>query len=171
MSTDSLVSSPSATSFVGLLFGLIAFSDISALGSGEAARRHWDIQAPSRLAFFMGLSAYTYIFKPRWNNRFEDMSIQEERIAGVKTGLVFTWAFFELVTWFWVCYFISGVLRIFLLKFSYVGLYPPSGREERCTVEIGTGDGGEGAPRAGKASVKVAVEILSVELHVMKALA
>ncbi|KAF8453759.1 increased loss of mitochondrial DNA protein 1 [Kalaharituber pfeilii] len=102
VSADSLVSSPSATSFVGLLFGLIAFSDMSALGSGEAARGHWDIQAPSRLAFFMGLSAYTYILRPRRNNRFEEMSIQEEQIAGVRTGLVFTWAFFELVTWFWV---------------------------------------------------------------------
>lgn len=107
----SLESSPAATAFAGLLLGFLAFVDLTALTSstarGDASREHWEIQAPSRLIVFMGLTAYTYVFKPSRTTRFVPLTAEEERLAGLKTGAVFTWAFFEMVWWFWVSFLVS----------------------------------------------------------------
>ncbi|RPB28674.1 hypothetical protein L211DRAFT_777988 [Terfezia boudieri ATCC MYA-4762] len=102
----SLESSPAVTAFAGLLLGFLGFVDFTSLASSAAvrdvSREHWEIQAPSRLIAFMGLTAYTYIFKPRRTTRFVPLTAEEEKLAGLKTGAVFTWAFFEMVLWFWV---------------------------------------------------------------------
>ena len=104
----SIESSPAVTAFAGILLGFLGFVDFTALASsaagGDASREHWEIQAPSRLIAFMGLTAYTYIFKPRRTTRFVPLTAEEERLAGLKTGAVFTWAFFEMVWWFWVSF-------------------------------------------------------------------
>ncbi|KAF8430269.1 increased loss of mitochondrial DNA protein 1 [Tirmania nivea] len=106
LSMKSLESSPAVTAFAGILLGLLGFVDFTALASsatgGDASRIHWEIQAPSRLIAFMGLTAYTYIFKPHRTTRFVPLTAEEEKLAGLKTGAVFTWAFFEMVWWFWI---------------------------------------------------------------------
>jgi len=68
------------------------------------ALNYWGSQVPVRLLFFFGVAGYAYVFK-------------EDGMLGVpagtrgykagpgdllKNGLVFTWAFLEIVVWFWV---------------------------------------------------------------------
>lgn len=96
-------SSPAVTTFAGVLLGLLAFVDLVDLMAPTAAwRDRWEVQAPSRFMAFMALTAYAYIFKHRRTTRFVPLSAEEEKLAGVKTGVVFTWAFFEMIGWFWV---------------------------------------------------------------------
>ena len=96
-------SSPTVTAFAGILLGLFAFVDVVDLAASAAAwRDRWEVQAPSRFMAFMAFTAYTYVFKHRRITRFVPLSAEEERLAGVKTGVVFTWAFFEMIAWFWV---------------------------------------------------------------------
>ena len=97
-------SSPAVTAFAGVLLGLHAFVDLVDLAASAAAARRdrWEVQAPSRFMAFMALTAYTYVFKHRRTTRFVPLSAEEEKLVGVKTGVVFTWAFFEMIAWFWV---------------------------------------------------------------------
>ena len=84
----------------------------------------------------MLLAAYTYVFKPRRSSRFKPMSVEEESLAGIRTGTVFTWAFFEMLVWFWVILekapLASGIANQFHLgRQVYVKL-----REERRDAQL-----------------------------------
>jgi hypothetical protein len=87
----------------------------------EIARHHWGTQgplypfkisnikmlisssqAPVRLAMFFCLTIYSFLFSstsPLFNSRSYTPSMWGE---GLKNRLVFSWAFLELVTWFWI---------------------------------------------------------------------
>lgn len=53
------------------------------------------LAAPFRMAFFFFLTAYTYVLRPGRGNT--DISNNP-----LKNSLVFTWAFVEVIMWFWV---------------------------------------------------------------------
>lgn len=59
--------------------------------------------APVRLLFFFVLTAYTYVFTP---SRLGSGSGKDlPNVSGVgllKNDVVFTWAFLEMLLWFWV---------------------------------------------------------------------
>jgi len=69
----------------------------------EIARHHWGTQAPIRLALFFGLTIYAFLFSPTsplFNSRSYTPSLWGGE--GLKNRMVFSWAFLELVTWFWI---------------------------------------------------------------------
>ena len=58
-------------------------------------------KAPIRLALFMGLAAYSFAFSatsPLMKGSYYPSTWGE----GLKNRVFFTWAFVELVTWFWI---------------------------------------------------------------------
>lgn len=57
--------------------------------------------APIRLALFMGLAGYSFAFSansPLTKESYYPSTWGE----GLKNRIFFTWAFVELVTWFWI---------------------------------------------------------------------
>ena len=90
--------SPAAT-LAALFLALLALSDLTSSGlSEEVGNHYWSSQAPVRLAFFFAVTGYSYAGKPGG-------------LLGGKTGtggdvlcnsVVFTWAFLEMLWWFWV---------------------------------------------------------------------
>ena len=57
--------------------------------------------APLRLLFFFALTGYSYLSKPGGFTGTTRMHATSAS-AGLQNDLVFTWAFIEMVTWFWV---------------------------------------------------------------------
>ncbi|KAL0633429.1 hypothetical protein Q9L58_007682 [Maublancomyces gigas] len=87
---------PLATSILGIMFIFSGISDLVVVSSyEEVSRGYWDAQAPFRMAFFFFLTAYTYVLRPGRGNT--DISINP-----LKNSLVFTWAFVEVIMWFWI---------------------------------------------------------------------
>lgn len=98
------------------MFIFSGISDLVVVSSfEEVSRGYWDAQgslpvfsplfptltsyiqlaAPFRMAFFFFLTAYTYVLRPGRGNT--DIPINP-----LKNSLVFTWAFVEVIMWFWV---------------------------------------------------------------------
>ncbi|KAF2262548.1 hypothetical protein CC78DRAFT_554521 [Lojkania enalia] len=92
-----------ATAFIALLFAFIGLSDLTALSmSDEVIESYWGTQTPVRLTFLFLVTGYTYIFKE--GGLFVERGREHRFGAGndLKNSIVFTWAFLELATWFWV---------------------------------------------------------------------
>ncbi|KAI9670372.1 MAG: hypothetical protein M1817_004415 [Caeruleum heppii] len=115
---------PSATSaFLGLIMGFLGITDLTAVSlPEEIALYHWGNQgiffreefadylvrqslscppAPIRLLMFFGIVAYTYIFKPGGMGS-SSVSLLPGYTEGLANSVVFTWAFIEMVSWFWI---------------------------------------------------------------------
>ena len=66
--------------------------------------------------FFFGVVGYTYLVKDNNAGSIDRASLYEPKIAGsgLRNSMVFTWAFLEMVFWFWVsppaCY--PGVISL-----------------------------------------------------------
>jgi hypothetical protein len=109
-------------SFLAAVLIIFGICDLVAVGMPEdIARHHWGTQgwwhrfnstnvkitdfsspAPVRLTLFFGLTIYSFLFSstsPLFNSRRYTPSLWGE---GLKNRLVFSWAFLELVTWFWI---------------------------------------------------------------------
>ncbi len=109
-------------SFLAAVLIIFGLCDLVAVSMPEEiARHHWGTQgplcpllqfgyddtdfsslAPVRLALFFGLTLYAFLFSstsPLFNSRTYTPSLWGE---GLKNRLVFSWAFLELVTWFWI---------------------------------------------------------------------
>ena len=111
----------SATALAGIFIALLAISDFTASGlPEEVSSIFWSSQAPTRLAFFFGVTGWAYLGK------FGLESGVTGRIKGVGVGgmgpreatcnsLVFSWGFLEMVTWFWVREGLIGNFEIRLL--------------------------------------------------------
>lgn len=84
------------------MFILSGVSDLFAVSSmEEVSRGYWDAQSLVRMAFFACVTGYTYIFRPGRGNTAASHPL--------KNSLVFTWAFMEVLAWFWVCpFFLLG---------------------------------------------------------------
>lgn len=95
----SLTTPSPASTLAALFLALLALSDVTSSGLPEEVGSHyWSNQAPVRLAFFFGVTGYSYAGKP-------------EGLLGGKAGVqgevlcnsvVFTWGFLEMLWWFWV---------------------------------------------------------------------
>jgi hypothetical protein len=97
-------SKPSALSaFLAILFAFLGISDLTSLSlSEEIADEHWGLQAPVRLLFLFVLTAYTYIFKEGGMLAPRGMDYRMSSGANLNNSIMFTWAFVEVATWFWV---------------------------------------------------------------------
>ncbi|RPB12059.1 hypothetical protein P167DRAFT_175250 [Morchella conica CCBAS932] len=93
--TESFYDNPLASSVLGLMFILSGLSDLFAVSSmEEVSRGYWDAQSPVRMTFFACVTGYTYIFRPGRGNTAASHPL--------KNSLVFTWAFIEVLAWFWI---------------------------------------------------------------------
>ncbi|KAF2744088.1 hypothetical protein M011DRAFT_528627 [Sporormia fimetaria CBS 119925] len=104
-------STPSATtSLIGLLFTLLSLTDLTALSlPSEVSDTFWGTQTPVRLTFLFGVTGYTYLYKDGGLLAASAKSAAKSGYRGTGAGVgnignsvVFTWAFLELVVWFWV---------------------------------------------------------------------
>lgn len=90
------------------MLALLAVSDLSAISMrDEVSAFFWQAQAPIRLSFFFGLTAYSYSCRPggMWAGREESLSLPnlaKGTQGGLGSGVVFAWAFLETCWWFWV---------------------------------------------------------------------
>lgn len=102
---DPSLSTPTTTTaLLSALLFLSSLTDLTALSlPPEAAAQHWGAQAPVRLLFFFGVLGYVYLFK--------EGGVFGAATAGkggkgwgaeLRNGVVFTWAFLEMMGWFWV---------------------------------------------------------------------
>jgi len=87
-------------SAVLLVFGISDLVSVSL--PEEISQYHWGSQAPVRLAVFFCLAFYSYAFSdssPMYSTKTYHASAWGE---GLKNRVLFTWAFVEMITWFWV---------------------------------------------------------------------
>lgn len=105
------LSTPSpALAIASLSFAILGCADLTATNLDEQVSSfYWSSQAPVRLAFFLGITGYSYMWKPAGGVLSE---IGGARVGVGKQGsflggmlcnsVVFTWAFVEMLMWFWV---------------------------------------------------------------------
>lgn len=92
-----------ATAFLAVLFAFIGLTDLTALSlSDEVFDQFWGAQTPVRLVFLFALTGYAYMSKEggMFAPRTQDYAMRSG--AGLSNSIIFTWAFFELVLWFFV---------------------------------------------------------------------
>ncbi|KAI5783551.1 increased loss of mitochondrial DNA protein 1 [Geopyxis carbonaria] len=94
---SALWQNPLAAGIAGLVLILSGISDMIATGGQEdTARNYWGNQGPVRCTFFAFVTGYIYIFKPGLGNTNYKTS------EPLLNSLVFGWAFFESIWWFWI---------------------------------------------------------------------
>ena len=98
-------STPSpSTSFLAATIMLFAITDLSLASMPEEITSYvWSAQAPVRFFLFAALAAYSYIshlYSPLESVAKERMS--STSTGGMDNGVVFTWAFVQMIFWFWV---------------------------------------------------------------------
>ncbi|CAA9964693.1 hypothetical protein PTNB73_05884 [Pyrenophora teres f. teres] len=92
-----------ATAFIAILFAFLGLSDLTALSLHEDVfDQFWGLQAPVRLLFLFGLTAYTYIFKEGGMFAPRGMDLRMSAGAHLNNSFVFTFGFMEVSAWFWV---------------------------------------------------------------------
>jgi len=89
--------------FLSAILLYLGLSDIVAISlPEEISAYHWGSQAPIRLFITGGLAFYSWAFSgssPLNASRTYQASGWGE---GLKNRVLFTWAFLEMVTWFWI---------------------------------------------------------------------
>lgn len=102
-SVSSAFSTPDPSNALAALFlAFIGFTDLTAITSlpEEVYNYYWGVQAPARLLFLFGLTAWIYITKPAIG------VVGSASRAGfgdaLKNDLVFTFCFVEVAVYFWV---------------------------------------------------------------------
>ncbi|KAG9236908.1 increased loss of mitochondrial DNA protein 1 [Amylocarpus encephaloides] len=100
------VASP-ALSFLGAVLALMGISDLAACSSREEVFVfYWGAQAPVRIFALMFLTTYSYFFSassPLYSSASSTYTYTPSGWGeGLKNRIFFTWAFLELVTWFWI---------------------------------------------------------------------
>jgi len=93
--------SPPLAFLAAVLFVVGVTDLISVSLPEEISQYHWGSQAPVRLTLFGALAVYSYAFSstsPLYASHAYEASGWGE---GLKNRLVFTFAFLEMITWFW----------------------------------------------------------------------
>ncbi|RKF82670.1 putative protein ilm1 [Golovinomyces cichoracearum] len=89
--------------FLAAVFLLLGVSDFVSVGQvDQIIQLHWGIQAPVRLFLFFILTFYSFAFSrssPIYANTPYAPSLWGE---GLKNRIFFSWAFIEMIAWFWV---------------------------------------------------------------------
>ncbi|KAL1638518.1 putative increased loss of mitochondrial dna protein 1 [Diplodia seriata] len=88
----------SASAFSAIILAFLGLSDLIAVSMDEEiAFPYWANNIPLRLMFLLGLTGYTYAFKPSSGQSLFTHGVGDP----LKNRLVFTWGFFECTIWFW----------------------------------------------------------------------
>ncbi|KAL1793119.1 hypothetical protein ACET3X_008101 [Alternaria dauci] len=91
------------TAFIAILFAFIGLSDLTALSLHEDVFDHfWGLQAPLRLLFFFGVTAYSYMLKEGGMFAPRGVDFRMSTGANLNNSFIFTWGFMEVSAWFWV---------------------------------------------------------------------
>ncbi|TDZ68189.1 hypothetical protein CTRI78_v002194 [Colletotrichum trifolii] len=109
-----------ALAFLGAVLGMVGFGDLVTLSMPEEVwvDYHWGTQAPARLFMSIVFVIYTFVFGPssplyasRSGNRLAHPSAHASNPRytpstwggdGLKNRVFLTFAFLEMLTWFWV---------------------------------------------------------------------
>ncbi|PVH88260.1 hypothetical protein DL98DRAFT_508973 [Cadophora sp. DSE1049] len=90
-------------SFLAAVLFVVGVSDLVSISlPEEISQYHWGSQAPVRLVLFFCITLYSYAFSnksPLYTTNTYQPSLWGE---GLKNRVLFTWAFVEMITWFWV---------------------------------------------------------------------
>ena len=92
-----------ASAFIAVILAFLAIADLTGASlTEEIALEYWLSNVPVRLLFLFGLTSYVYLFKD--DGIFGSQSMLRKTGPGdmIRSSLVFTWAFMETTTWFWV---------------------------------------------------------------------
>lgn len=68
----------------------------------ELCAEYWGAQAPMRLLFLFGLTAYTYMFKEGGMLAARSNEHLMSKGDTLNNSIVFTWGFLEMAAWFWI---------------------------------------------------------------------
>ncbi|KAE8452102.1 hypothetical protein EG329_001569 [Mollisiaceae sp. DMI_Dod_QoI] len=89
--------------FLAAVLLVVGISDLVSVSlPEEISQYHWGSQAPVRFLLFLCLAAYSYTFSdtsPLYASKSYTPSSWGE---GLKNRVLFTWAFVEMITWFWI---------------------------------------------------------------------
>ncbi|KAL3417866.1 hypothetical protein PVAG01_10876 [Phlyctema vagabunda] len=92
-------------SFLAAVLLLLGITDLVAVNlPEEIGQYHWGTQAPVRLFVFFGLCFYSYAFSsssPAYTSG-HNVYVPSTWGEGLKNRVLFTWAFLELIAWFWI---------------------------------------------------------------------
>jgi hypothetical protein len=110
----SSLSAPSATTaLLAVILAMFAISDIAATSlREEISMIYFGSQTSIRLIFYFALTAWSYSFRPggAFASRAESEALlakgaledRSDLAKGIGSGVVFSWAFVQVVMWFWV---------------------------------------------------------------------
>lgn len=121
--------SSEASAFIAVLLTFFGLADLTAASlDALPALEYWLSNVPVRLTVLFAVTAYSYLFK-------------EGGYLGQTLGVgrhlcnswVFTWAFMELMLWYWVCCFNGkSSERTMILTRWTTDFHFAEGREEGC---------------------------------------
>ncbi|RDW64146.1 hypothetical protein BP5796_10648 [Coleophoma crateriformis] len=104
-STRSFETKSPQLAFLSAVLFFLGVCDLTAAGlPEEIASYHWGTQAPIRLSVFFGLCFYSFAFSsssPAYTTGAHKY-VPSAWGEGLKNRVFFTWAFVELITWFWL---------------------------------------------------------------------
>ncbi|KAG7059451.1 Protein ILM1 [Colletotrichum scovillei] len=121
-SLQSFTSWSPALAFLAAVLGILGISDLVTLSMPEEVWLvyHWGTQAPTRMVMSFGFVLYTFLFGPssplyggtsKGGSRFAHPSVQSNNPRytpstwggdGLKNRVFLTFAFLEMLCWFWV---------------------------------------------------------------------
>ncbi|KAE9381362.1 hypothetical protein N431DRAFT_392469 [Stipitochalara longipes BDJ] len=108
-------------SFLAAVLFIVGITDlVSCSLPEEISQYHWGSQAPVRLFLFGALAFYSYTFSdssPIYTHSQKTYSASAWG-EGLKNRVVFTWAFLEMVTWFWVFVTLREERREFAMRIA-----------------------------------------------------
>lgn len=113
---------------------MLGVADITAANMNEnVALEYWLSNVPVRLTFLFGLTGYVYLFKQ--DGIFGSGSAATIGIGEpLQNSLVFSFGFFEIAMWFWVC--------TICMRFHFLTL------RAHCSPDLYEPARGEGSSRA-----------------------
>ncbi|KAM3065921.1 hypothetical protein ACMFMG_009854 [Clarireedia jacksonii] len=106
--------------FLGAVFIFFGVTDLVAIYvPEEVSQWHWGSQAPVRFFFSGALSLYTWLFSSSSPMTASRSAYKASGWGeGLKNRVVFTWAFLEMVTWFWIFVTLREERREFAIKMA-----------------------------------------------------
>lgn len=91
------------TAFIAVVLAILALSDFTAVSITEPlAVEYWSSITPLRLAFLFPFTAYIYLFKAGGYANDSGTYYKTRSVDLLMNSLTFTFAFLELMMWFWV---------------------------------------------------------------------
>ncbi|RKF64169.1 putative protein ilm1 [Erysiphe neolycopersici] len=89
--------------FLAAVLLLLGISDLVSISKvDEITQLHWGAQAPIRLFIFFILTFYAFMFSKSSPFYATTSYIPSTWGEGLKNRIFFTWAFVEMIAWFWV---------------------------------------------------------------------